>query len=289
MLSSDRELCGQLSFECQIILGYSPMNKLKLAIHGAAGRMGQRLIALASTDDSLQLVAAIDSAKNPKLGTDAGLLAGVGEIGITLTSELKVPAGAVIDFSVPAATAGILQVCVSAGVPLVLATTGLEAEQHALVREAATRIPIVWSPSMSLAVNLTMKLCEIAGQALKDHPSGADVEIIERHHRFKEDSPSGTALRFGEIVGTAMGITGEVHGREGRPGARPHNEIGYHAVRVGDNPGEHTIVFGLLGETIELRVAATNRDCYAHGALSAAKFVAQQKPGLYSMSDVLGL
>jgi 4-hydroxy-tetrahydrodipicolinate reductase len=265
------------------------MNKLQLAIHGAAGRMGQRLIALASADETLQIVAAIDSAQNPRLGTDAGLLAGVGEIGIPITSELSVPTQAVIDFSVPAATKGILQTCVNAGVPLVLATTGLTAEQHTLVREAAARIPIVWSPSMSLAVNLTMKLCEIAGTALKDHPSGADVEIIERHHRFKEDSPSGTALRFGEIVGAAMGLTNAVHGREGRPGARPHNEIGYHAVRVGDNPGEHTIIFGLLGETIELRVAASNRDCYAHGALAAAKFIARQKPGLYSMNDVLGL
>jgi 4-hydroxy-tetrahydrodipicolinate reductase len=265
------------------------MNKLQLAIHGAAGRMGQRLIALASADESLQLVAAIDNARHPKMGTDAGLLAGVGEIGIPLTSELSVPAGAVIDFSVPAATTAILQACASAGVPLVLATTGLSPEQHALVREASARIPIVSAPSMSLAVNLTMKLCEIAGQALKDHPSGADVEIIERHHRFKEDAPSGTALRFGEIIGTAMNLTRRVHGREGRPGARPHDEIGYHAVRVGDNPGEHTIIFGLLGETIELRVAATNRDCYAHGALAAAKFVAQQRPGLYSMNDVLGL
>ena len=142
---------------------------------------------------------------------------------------------------------------------------------------------------MSLAVNLSMKLASIAGAALKDHPSGADVEIIERHHRFKEDSPSGTAPKFGQIIAEAMGQTVHRHGREGRPGQRPHREIGYHAVRVGDNPGEHTIVFGLLGETIELTVRATNRDCYAHGALAAAKFLAGKKPGLYGMSDVLGL
>lgn len=265
------------------------MNKLSLAIHGAAGRMGQRLIALASADDSFELVAAIDHAQHPQLGSDAGILAGVGELGLPLTGALSGPAGAVIDFSTPAATISILQACAAAGVPLVLATTGLEAEQQAMVREASARIPIVWAPSMSLAVNLTMKLCELAGRALKDHPSGADVEIIERHHRFKEDAPSGTALRFGEIIGGAMGLTQHTHGREGRPGARPHNEIGYHAVRVGDNPGEHTIVFGLLGETIELRVAATNRDCYAHGALTAARFVARQSPGLYTMNDVLGL
>ncbi len=145
-----------------------------------------------------------------------------------------------------------------------------------------------WSPSMSLAVNLVMKLTEVAATALKDHPSGADVEIIERHHRFKEDAPSGTALKFGQIVAQRMGQTEARHGRQGRTGQRPHGEIGYHAVRVGDNPGEHTIVFGLLGESFELNVKATNRDCYAHGALAAAKFLAGKPPGLYGMSDVLG-
>jgi 4-hydroxy-tetrahydrodipicolinate reductase len=142
---------------------------------------------------------------------------------------------------------------------------------------------------MSLAVNLAMKLAETAAAALKDHPSGADVEIIERHHRFKEDAPSGTALKFGEIIARMMGHTDERHGRSGRPGQRPHGEIGYHAVRTGDHPGQHTISFGLLGETLEIDVRATNRDCYAHGALAAAKFLAGKKPGLYSMNDVLGL
>ena len=142
---------------------------------------------------------------------------------------------------------------------------------------------------MSLAVNLAMKLSGVSAAALKDHPSGADVEIIERHHRFKEDAPSGTALKFGEIIAGIMGQKEARHGREGRPGARPHGEIGYHAVRVGDNPGEHTIIFGLLGETLEITVRASNRDCYAHGALAAAKFLADKQPGLYNMNDVLGL
>jgi 4-hydroxy-tetrahydrodipicolinate reductase len=132
-----------------------------------------------------------------------------------------------------------------------------------------------------------MKLAELAATALKDRD--ADVEILERHHRFKEDAPSGTALKFGRIIADAMGQTAERHGREGRPGKRPHGEIGYHAIRVGDNPGEHTVVFGMLGETIELSVRASNRDCYAAGALAAAKFLAGKKPGLYGMSDVLGL
>jgi len=140
---------------------------------------------------------------------------------------------------------------------------------------------------MSLAVNLTMKLVEVAAAALAD--KDADVEILERHHRFKEDSPSGTALKFGQIIAERMGQTEHRHGRQGRPGKRPHEEIGYHAIRVGDNPGEHTIVFAPLGETIELTVRATNRDCYALGALAAAKFLAGRPPGLYGMNHVLGL
>jgi 4-hydroxy-tetrahydrodipicolinate reductase len=142
---------------------------------------------------------------------------------------------------------------------------------------------------MSTTVNLAMKLCATAGEVLKQMASGVDVEIIERHHRMKEDSPSGTALKFGEIISGVMGQSVHRHGRQGQVGRRPGHEIGYHAVRTGDNPGEHTIVFGLLGETLEITVKATNRDCYALGALTAAKFVARQQPGLYSMSDVLGL
>jgi 4-hydroxy-tetrahydrodipicolinate reductase len=265
------------------------MAKLNVAIHGAAGRMGQRLLALGSAQSDLAIAAAVDSPRHPKLGADAGVLAGVGELGVPLAGSIETRPDVVIDFSVPDAVPAIVKRCVELKVPLVVATTGLTSEQQDLLREAARSIPIVWAPSMSLAVNLVMKLTEIAARALKDHPSGADVEIIERHHRFKEDAPSGTALRFGQIVASAMGQTAEAHGREGRPGARQQAEIGYHAVRVGDNPGEHTIVFGLLGETIELRVAASNRDCYAHGALAAARYVVGKPPGLYNMNDVLGL
>ncbi len=167
-----------------------------------------------------------------------------------------------------------------------VATTGFDGPQTERLRAAAQDIPLLWSPNMSLAVNLTMKLAEVAANALKDRD--ADVEIIERHHRFKEDSPSGTALKLGHIIAAAMGQTAHRHGREGRPGKRPHGEIGYHAIRVGDNPGEHTVVFGMLGESIELTVRA-NRECYAAGALAAAKFLAGKKPGLYGMNDVLGL
>jgi len=251
--------------------------------------MGRRLVAIASADSAFQVVGAVEHAGCPQLGQDAGSLAGVAPIGVPLTNKLESACDVVIDFSVPKAVPGIVAACVEKKVPLVVATTGMEPEQLEAIRQAAKQIPILWSPSMSLAVNLAMKLCATAGAALKDHPTGADVEIIERHHRFKEDSPSGTALKFGQVIAEVMGQTGVAHGREGRPGERPHNEIGYHAVRTGDNPGEHTIVFGLLGETLEIAVKASNRDCYAQGALAAAKFLVGKPAKLYGMADVLGL
>jgi len=251
--------------------------------------MGQRLIALASVDDELKIAAALESPGQPKLGEDAGAVARLRPIGVPLTASLSDSVDVVIDFSVPMGTMAILKTCLEKTVPLVVATTGLDAKQEAAVVEATKKIAILSSPSMSLTVNLGMRLSELAGRALAEHPSGADVEIIERHHRFKEDAPSGTALKFGQIIADAMGLSQHRHGREGRPGARPHDEIGYHAVRTGDNAGEHTIIFGLLGESLELTVRATNRDCYAHGALAAAKFLAGKPPGLYGMNDVLGL
>jgi 4-hydroxy-tetrahydrodipicolinate reductase len=262
---------------------------MKLAIHGAAGRMGQRVTAVASQNPRVKIVAALESANHPAIGQDAGLIAGVGQLGVPVGTVGESTADVVIDFSVPDAAVAVTKHCLECKKPLVIATTGLEVEQQQFIREAARTIPIVWAPSMSTAVNVAMKLTEIASQSLRELPTGVDVEIIERHHRFKEDSPSGTALRFGQIVAEQMGQTGHIHGRSGRPGKRPQNEIGYHAVRTGDNPGEHTIIFGMLGEVLEIRVAASNRDCYAQGALLAAEWLLGKPPGLYSMNDVLGL
>jgi 4-hydroxy-tetrahydrodipicolinate reductase len=265
------------------------MTPITIAIHGAAGRMGRRLVALGSLDPQLKIVAAVDSPTCPELGKDAGLVAGTTELHVPIAGALNVQPHVVIDFSVPDAAERILATCVSRKLPLVLATTGMSDVQKAQIHQAAKTIPLVWSPSMSTTVNLAMKLCATAGEVLKTMATGVDVEIIARHHRMKEDSPSGTALKFGEIIAGVMGQQVHRHGREGQVGRRPPHEIGYHAVRTGDNPGEHTIVFGLLGETLEITVKATNRDCYALGALAAAKFVAHQPPGLYSMSEVLGL
>jgi 4-hydroxy-tetrahydrodipicolinate reductase len=262
---------------------------IKLAIHGAAGRMGKRLIALGSQDPGLQIVGAIDRVGHPALGTDAGTLAGGEPIGVNLTAEWPAEIQAVIDFSVPSACMAAIDQCVALKVPLVVATTGLSESQISAVTEAASQIPVCWAPNMSLAVNLTMRLAQETARALKAVPQGVDVEIIERHHRFKEDSPSGTALKFGELIAHELDIDQHIHGREGQCGARTRNEIGYHAVRTGDDPGQHTIIFGMLGETIELRVAASNRDCYAQGALAAAKFLADKPPRVYNMFDVLKL
>jgi 4-hydroxy-tetrahydrodipicolinate reductase len=263
---------------------------IQLAVHGAAGRMGQRVVALASQERAFEITAAIDSSSNPRLGEDAGLVAGVSALGVKLSSEWPPTAGVVIDFSLPSAVDACVANCVARKIPLVIATTGLSDAQKAGLADAAKSIAIVWAPSMSTAVNVTMKVVQQITTALKNVTGGVDIEILERHHRFKADAPSGTALRFGELIAEKLdGEVKHVHGREGETGQRTRQEIGYHAIRIGDNPGEHTIAFGMLGERIEVNVAASNRDCYASGALSAAKWLQGKSNGLYNMFDVLGL
>lgn len=261
---------------------------IRVGVNGAAGRMGQRITALTLQDPQLELDAALEVGSHPEVGRDAGLVCGHGECGVLIDSTLERNVDVMIDFSTPAGVVSIVRTCEDRRIPLVLATTGLNKKQRFVVDTAAQSIPIVMAPSMSLAVNLLMKLVGDASRVLRDNSAGVDVEIIERHHRFKEDAPSGTALHFGKIVAENMGQTSHVHGRHGRPGARPHNEIGYHALRTGDNVGEHTIVFGMMGETIDLTVRGHTRDSYAYGALQAARFLIAQGAGMYSMADVLG-
>ncbi|MFN6191408.1 MAG: 4-hydroxy-tetrahydrodipicolinate reductase [Planctomycetia bacterium] len=263
---------------------------LRLVVHGAAGRMGQRVVAWAATDTTpWRRVAAIERPGHPRAGDDAAALAGMPPAGLAIAPAWDCPADVVIDFSLPEAVCGIVTTCVAKKTPLVVATTGLEDPERHAIAAAAKTIPILQSPSMSLAVNIAMDLVGRAGTLLSRAGGRTDVEIIECHHRHKEDSPSGTALKFGAIVQQAMGQTRSAHGREGRPGARPADEIGYHAVRAGDNPGEHTILFGLEGESFAVNVRATSRDCYARGALAAAAFLAGKPAGRSSMHDVLGL
>ena len=193
----------------------------------------------------------------------------------------------VIDFSSPAGTLGILQTCIDRKIPIVVATTGHEHRERSEILAAAHHTAVLFSPSMSLVVNLLFSLTKAASVALKG--KGFDVEIIERHHRFKKDSPSGTAAHFAKIVQAEMGQKHIRNGREGIVGERPLDEIGVHSVRGGDNVGEHTIVFTTLGETMELVHKGFSRDSYALGALAAAKFLVGKEAGLYTMADVLGL
>jgi 4-hydroxy-tetrahydrodipicolinate reductase len=268
---------------------------LRLAVHGAAGRMGRRIVACAASDPRWRLVAAIEQRTCPHCGEDAGVLAGVAAAGVPVAARWEADADVVIDFSLPGAVGPIAQAAVERRVPLVVATTGLEPAEQQAVLDASRSVAVLQSPSMSLAVNVAMDLVGRAGRLLSAVAGRTDVEIIECHHRHKEDAPSGTALKFGAVVGEAMlhahprGPRQEVHGRSGRIGARPSGEIGFHAVRAGDNPGEHTILFGLDGESLAVNVRATSRDCYATGALAAAAYLVGKPAGLYSMRDVLGL
>ncbi len=258
---------------------------LGVGIQGATGRMGSRLIQLIQGDPTLRLAAAIDRDDHPRLGQDAGSLAGIGPVGIPLSASLEAPADVVIDFSLAAGTLKLAKDCAAMGIPMVVGTTGFEPHQRKELEGLADRIALLIAPNLSRAVNLLMRLAGEAARALGD---AADVEIVERHHHFKKDAPSGTALRLAEIVGRAIGSDRYAHGRHGQVGERPRGEIGLHALRTGDNPGEHTVVFGLMGECLELSHRALNRDGFALGALDAARFLAGKPPRLYTMDDLLG-
>ena len=263
--------------------------KTIIGVNGACGRMGQRIIQLAHEDHALTIGAALEAGGHPRLSQDIGAVAGIGPIGVQVASS--VPLGhrldVIVDFSLPEGTMAVLPVCLERAIPLVVATTGHSAAQREEIEAAAHHTAILMAPNMSLAVNVLMKLVRQAAEVLKDR--GFDVEILERHHRYKKDSPSGTALQFARIIQQAMGQTELRHGREGLVGERPGHEIGVHAIRVGDNVGEHTIIFSTLGETMELSHRAHARDCYVRGALQAAKYLANRPAGRYTMNDVLGL
>jgi 4-hydroxy-tetrahydrodipicolinate reductase len=263
--------------------------KTIVGINGVCGRMGLRIFQLAQEDRELTVGAALDAPGHPFQGRDVGEVAGVGKMGLPIRAELPLDTrlDAMIDFSSPQGTMAVLPTCISRRIPLIVATTGHTALQRQEIEAAAHETALLMAPNMSLAVNLLMMLVSQAAQALRN--KDFDVEILERHHRFKKDAPSGTALHFARIIQEAMGQTELRHGREGLVGERPRDEIGIHAIRVGDNVGEHTILFSTLGETLEFTHRAHTRDCYARGALQAAKFLAGRPPGRYTMNDVLGL
>jgi 4-hydroxy-tetrahydrodipicolinate reductase len=263
--------------------------KTILGINGAAGRMGQRLVHLSQEDKELSLGAALESPSHPLLGRDIGEICGLGPLGVPVRTDVphNHRLDVLIDFSMPDGTMAVLPLCIARGIPLVVATTGHTHSQKSEIEAAAHHTAILMAPNMSLSVNVLFELVKRAAELLNG--KGFDVEIIERHHRFKKDAPSGTALHFANIVQEAMKQTSLRHGREGNVGERPPHEIGMHAVRAGDNVGEHSIIFSTLGETMELVHKGHTRDSYARGALAAAKYLANKPAGRYSMKDVLGL
>jgi 4-hydroxy-tetrahydrodipicolinate reductase len=259
-----------------------------IAITGAVGRMGKRLIALAREAAVFNIVAAIVRPNHPQLEQDAGEVAGIGAIGLPLTFDLRPTPDVLIDFTSPPAMRHWLKVCRDRCIAMLIGTTGLHRVDHAAIDRAAEDIPILQAPNMSLGVAVLRRLSAEAAKMLGDD---YDVEIVEAHHRFKKDAPSGTAMSLADAILDATGKTREnlAFGRHGDDVPRKRGEVGMHALRIGDETGSHTIYFAALGERLELTHKATNRDTFVHGALRAAEWLAKQKPGRYQIGDVLGV
>lgn len=263
---------------------------IKLAVAGASGRMGRMLVEAALADPAIELAVALDRPDSPELGRDCGDFLGR-RTGVPIDADLDRLAGAevLIDFTRPEGTAAHLAACRRRGVRMVIGTTGFDDAGKQAIRDAAERIAIVFAPNMSVGVNATFRLLEVAAAILA---SGYDVEIIEAHHRHKVDAPSGTALKMGEVVAAAQGKSLKelaVCVREGVTGERRPGTIGFAAVRGGDIVGDHTVLFAGTGERIEITHRAGSRMPYALGSMRAARFVAGQSRGLFDMQDVLGL
>ncbi len=263
----------------------------KIAIAGASGRMGQMLVEAVRSADDCTLTGALDLASSPAIGHDAGAYAGQTS-GVAITADLHAGlqhSQVLIDFTRPEGTMAHLQVCRELGVGLVIGTTGFSQAQKAEIAEAAKTIPIMMAPNMSVGVNVTLKLLEMAAKALA---TGYDIEIIEAHHRHKVDAPSGTALKMGEVIASALGRDLKdcaVYAREGVTGERDPSSIGFATIRGGDIVGDHTVLFAGTGERIEISHKSSSRATYAQGSLRAVRFLAGQKSGLFDMFDVLGL
>ena len=264
----------------------------EVVVAGAAGRMGSRLVALLKDDPELRLLAALEAPGHAAVGRDAGESAGVGRLGVPITDDVEAAIGKgriLIEFSVPEASLAHVRVVARQGGRAVIGTTGFTAPQREELARLGASAPLLVSPNMSVGVNVAFRVLADMARLLGDD---YDVEIVETHHRFKKDAPSGTALRMAEVVAQALGrdlAKAAVYDRHDRLAERATKEIGMAALRSGDVVGEHTVSFGSLGERLELTHRAHSRDNFARGALRAARFIATAKPGLYSMQDVLGL
>ena len=265
---------------------------VRIGLCGAAGRMGRAIIEAVVQTPTCQMGAALVHPQSTTLQADAGELAGVGKIGIPVTSDLAQVAShydVLIDFSRPEVSLGNVEQCVKDGKRIVIGTTGFTPEQKKFIERASESVAIVMAPNMSVGVNVCFKLLETAAKILGD---SVDIEIVEAHHRHKIDAPSGTALRMGEVVAQALGRDLKdcaVYGREGHTGARDRQTIGFATVRAGDIVGDHTVIFADIGERVEITHKASSRMTFAKGAVRAATWLMSKPTGLYDMQDVLGL
>ncbi|MBF0559491.1 MAG: 4-hydroxy-tetrahydrodipicolinate reductase [Nitrospirae bacterium] len=263
-----------------------------IIVTGATGRMGSRIISVSEEYTDIMLCGALEKKGHKDLGKDIGLLLGLGEKKVQLNDDLEnIIGGAdvVIDFTAPAAAIQNIEVAAKKGKAMVIGTTGLSKEEIDTIRGLSGNIPVVLAPNMSVGVNLLLKVLGDVARVLGDD---YDIEIIEAHHRLKKDAPSGTALKMAQVIAGAVQRDLDevgVYARKGIIGERSKKEIGIQTVRAGDIVGEHTVLFGGLGERIEITHKASSRDTFARGALKAALWVGGQKPGLYDMQDVLGL
>jgi 4-hydroxy-tetrahydrodipicolinate reductase len=267
------------------------MTPLKIAVAGASGRMGRMLVEAIAKAPDAELAGALDVAGSPALGQDAAAFLGQ-PAGVVIESELaRGLAGArcLIDFTRPEGTLKHLAYCAEHGIAMVIGTTGFDEAGKAAIRAASEKTAIVFAPNMSVGVNVTLKLLEMAAKSFAE---GYDIEIVEAHHRHKVDAPSGTALKMGEVIADALGRDLKqcaVYGREGVTGERDPSTIGFATIRGGDIVGDHTVLFAGDGERIEISHKSSSRVTYAHGALRAARFLASKATGLYDMQDVLAL
>jgi 4-hydroxy-tetrahydrodipicolinate reductase len=263
--------------------------KPDLIINGAAGRMGKRVVAMAAESEIFNIVGAVDAPGHPAIGEDAGTAAGIAPIHTAISGQYPENADVMIDFSLPIAFDRSLEYCLKTKSALVMATTGLSEDQLAKLASAAKTIAIVQATNFSVGMNV---LFATVGKVAKMLGEEYDIEITEAHHRFKKDAPSGTALSLAEAIADDTDYDYPdcmVHGREGKEALREKATIGMHAIRAGDIVGQHSVIYGSLGETVTISHNANTRDNFARGAVRAANWLTNKTPGLYSMQDVLGI
>lgn len=265
---------------------------VRIAVAGAAGRMGRNLVRATFLNQDARVGAGSERPESSLVGVDVGELCGEGKFDVVLTDDLAKEIDnfdVIIDFTAPASTLANLELCRQHGKSIVIGTTGFSEQERATIDEIAQSVPIVMAPNYSVGVNLVFKLLEKAAKVMGDY---CDIEIVEAHHRHKVDAPSGTAIGMGEAIAGAMGnqlSDVAVYAREGITGERTKDEIGFATIRAGDIVGEHTAMFADIGERVEITHKATDRMTFANGAVKAAVWLSQKSPGFYTMTDVLGL